>query len=181
MRRTFRTWGLSVLTMVSVATVVLLVTGWGSAVAASVSSVIVTNPASNPVKVHEVGTANVSVQNFPASQAPTTTVIGSGTTSLPGSGAFTTLLDTTDVSAYREVSLYLTYSAPNTADCFVNGFDPSNDFFPLDTVVLDGSFNQADHAIVNTYDPAPPKFQVFCKNTQATDFSVTWMVTGRTD
>jgi hypothetical protein len=58
-------WGLSVLTMVSVATAVLLVTGWGSAMAASVSSVFVTNTSSNPVPVN----GSVNVGNFPSTQA----------------------------------------------------------------------------------------------------------------
>jgi hypothetical protein len=57
--------------MASVATLVLLVTGWGSAVAGSVQSVIVANTASNPVPVaatgtvpvHEQGTAKVAEQN----------------------------------------------------------------------------------------------------------------------
>jgi hypothetical protein len=56
-------WAVTVVTMVSVATVVLLVTGWGSAVAANVSSVFVTNTASNPVPVHQQGTADVNVTN----------------------------------------------------------------------------------------------------------------------
>jgi hypothetical protein len=61
-----RRWGLTVLTMASVATLVLLVTGWGSAMASSVSSVLVTNTASNPAQVHEAGTANVHVTNTDA-------------------------------------------------------------------------------------------------------------------
>jgi hypothetical protein len=65
--------------MVSVATVVLLVTGWGSAAADNVTSVIVANPTSKPVpvqevntdanrniKVHEQGTANTREQNTDA-------------------------------------------------------------------------------------------------------------------
>ena len=69
-------WGLTVVTMVSVATVVLLVTGWGSAAASATMNVIVGNTASNPVpvhetntdasgniKVHEQGTASVNVTN----------------------------------------------------------------------------------------------------------------------
>jgi len=62
----FPRWGLSVLTMASVATLVLLVTGWGSAIASSVQSVIVANPVSNPANVHETGTANVNVTNTTA-------------------------------------------------------------------------------------------------------------------
>lgn len=71
MRNKLLRWGLSVLTMVSVATVLLLITGWGSAIASSVSSVVVTNTASNPVPVtptgtvpvHEQGTAKAQEQN----------------------------------------------------------------------------------------------------------------------
>jgi hypothetical protein len=71
MRSTFLRWGLSVLTMATIATMVLLVTGWGSAVASNISSVFVTNTSSNPVPitpigtvpVHEQGTANVNVVN----------------------------------------------------------------------------------------------------------------------
>jgi len=70
----FLRWGVSVLTMMSVAVVVLLVTGWGSAIASNVGSVLVANTASNPVPVtptgtvpvHEQGTANVAEQNLDA-------------------------------------------------------------------------------------------------------------------
>jgi hypothetical protein len=44
---------------------ILLATGWGSAVAAQITSVFVTNDAAHPVPVHEQGTANVSVGNSP--------------------------------------------------------------------------------------------------------------------
>jgi len=54
----------------------LLVTGWGTAVAAQISSVFVANTSSNPIPVqavgtlpvHEQGAANVNVQNLPATQ-----------------------------------------------------------------------------------------------------------------
>jgi hypothetical protein len=85
--------------MVSVATVVLLVTGWGSAVAASVQSVIVANPASNPaqvhetntdtngsIKVHEQGTANVNVTNTAAVPVSGTVSVGNLPATQPVSG-----------------------------------------------------------------------------------------------
>ena len=40
---------------------ILLATGWGSAVAAQISNVFVTNDSSHPVPVHEQGTASVSL------------------------------------------------------------------------------------------------------------------------
>lgn len=63
MRSRLPKWGLTVLTMASVATVVLLVTGWGSAVAAPIASVFVANTSSNPVPVQQQGTADVNVTN----------------------------------------------------------------------------------------------------------------------
>ncbi len=54
---------MTVVTMVSVATVALLITGWGSALAANVSSVFVTNTASNSVPVQQQGTASVNITN----------------------------------------------------------------------------------------------------------------------
>jgi hypothetical protein len=42
---------------------ILLATGWGTAVAAQISNVFVTNDATHPVPVQEQGTANVNVTN----------------------------------------------------------------------------------------------------------------------
>ena len=58
-----RRYGLTVVTVGSVVTVVLLVTGWGTAAAAQITSVFVTNNAANPVPVRQQGTANVNVTN----------------------------------------------------------------------------------------------------------------------
>jgi hypothetical protein len=44
-------------------TIIFLATGWGSAVAAQISSVFVTNDTSHPVPVAQQGTANVNVTN----------------------------------------------------------------------------------------------------------------------
>ena len=142
--------GRDLLTMVPVAAVVLLVTGWGSAVAASVTSVLVTNTASHPVPVRQLGTANVNLTNttaIPVHEANadangnikvheqgTAKVAESGTwnvgiTGTPAvkSGDTTTVLgeggnvdvspgqqfvlnpNNTDVSAYREVTVYLSF------------------------------------------------------------------------
>jgi hypothetical protein len=47
--------------MLVLVTTILLATSWGSAVAAQISNVFVTNDASHPVPVHEQGTASVSL------------------------------------------------------------------------------------------------------------------------
>lgn len=57
--------------MVSLATVLLLVTGWGSAVAAQVSQVFVTNTASNPVPVAQQGVVTAHVDNSTLTTVPT--------------------------------------------------------------------------------------------------------------
>jgi hypothetical protein len=61
--KSFRSYLAAGLGFAMLVTIILLATGWGSAVAAQITSVIVTNPASNPAQVHEAGTANVNVMN----------------------------------------------------------------------------------------------------------------------
>jgi hypothetical protein len=62
-------------------TIIFLATGWGSAVAAQISSVFVTNDASHPVPVAQQGTANVNVTNstVPVHEQGTATVQQAGT------------------------------------------------------------------------------------------------------
>jgi hypothetical protein len=59
--RAWKTYGLGAGGMLVLVMAILLATGWGSAVAAQISSVFVTNDAAHPVPVHEQGTANVNV------------------------------------------------------------------------------------------------------------------------
>lgn len=82
-------------------TIVLLATGWGSAVASNIGSVLVANTASNPVPVtptgtvpvHEQGTAKTQEQNLDANgnikvhEQGTATVNVTNTTALPVSGS----------------------------------------------------------------------------------------------
>jgi hypothetical protein len=59
-----RQYSMALVATTGLVTIVLLVTGWGSAVAAQVTSVFITNNgASQAVPVHEQGTASVSVAN----------------------------------------------------------------------------------------------------------------------
>lgn len=217
----FRRWGLSVLTMASVAAMVLLVTGWGSAMASSVSSVIVANTASNPAQVHEAGTANVhvtntdangnikvaeqgtpsvNVQNFPPSQtvnrsvsvsnfpaAPATSVIGADSTALTLDPQL--LIGVRDLSAYREVTLYIRTEEPNNdavGSCDVSteaaeGGDPK----ALAAWTID-SFSFYSSTTIKTYDPAPPNMSVRCTlspvpgGPATISQNVHWLLTGRT-
>ena len=66
------------MTMVSVATVALLATGWGSAVAANVGSVFVANTPANPVPVRQQGIADVRVTNAAAVPVKETNTDGNG-------------------------------------------------------------------------------------------------------
>jgi len=72
--KSFRSYVAAGVGFAMLVTIIMLVTGWGSAVAANVSSVFVTNTASNPVPVtptgtvpvHEQGTAKTKEQNVDA-------------------------------------------------------------------------------------------------------------------
>lgn len=61
--RRFKKYAIGAGGMLVLVAAVVLATGSGSAVAAQITSVFVTNDASHPVPVHEQGTANVNVTN----------------------------------------------------------------------------------------------------------------------
>jgi hypothetical protein len=226
----FRTWGLSVVTMVSVATAVLLVTGWGSALGGTITSVLVTNTASRPVpvtpigtakvtvqnvdatgniKVHEQGTANVKVSNFPATQGVSGTVnvgnlpstqavsgsvsvsnlpaaaataqISEGSTSFPAGTGHDFIVE--NVAAYRAVTLYF-----NQLDTVTFGA-PSSPGLRCDASTSStGSsnfqfeeFNSGTaFSQMHTYDPAPPRIRIGCMNLTSDPVTIVWMFAGRT-
>lgn len=133
MRSKFRRWGLSALTMVSVATVVLLVTGWGSAVAASVQSVIVANTANNPVpvsvgslhtdtngnlKVAEQGTPTVHVDNTDGNGNVKVHEQGTANVNVTNNSLAVTSSDHTQIIASGEnvVQPLIPLGPPNSAD-----------------------------------------------------------------
>jgi hypothetical protein len=68
--RKVRKYALTLLATTSLVTVVLLLTGWDSAVASQISNVFVTNTSANPVPV----SGSVSVSNLPATQPVSGTV-----------------------------------------------------------------------------------------------------------
>ena len=213
-------WGVTVVTMASVATVVLLITGWGSALAANVTSVFVTNTASNPVQVHQQGTANVNVTNTtPVSvneintdangnikvhEQGTANVAQSGTwnvgiTGMPTvkSGDVASVLDQganvavspgqrltlnpdgEDVSAYREVTLYLEFVGGefNTDTTLVSATDDGSPFlFAFDDL------NPQDLKVVKTYDPAPAKLVLqLWNNSTTSETNIDYTIIGRTN
>ena len=213
-------WVATVATTLSVATVVLLVTGWGSAVAANVGSVFVANQASNPVpvrqqgisdvkvtnaaampveetntdgngniKVHEQGTANVSQSgtwNVGVTGTPTVksgdtaSVLGqSGGCTAVGPGQRPTLnAGNEDVSAYREVTLYLQFCGGdfNTDTSLVSATDDGN---PNVNFAFD-SFDPQSGKIVKTYDPAPAKLLIeLWNNSTTSETDVEYTVIGR--
>jgi hypothetical protein len=59
--KSFRSYVAAGLGFATLVTIIFLATGWGSAVAAQITSVLVTNDVSHPVPVHEQGIANVNV------------------------------------------------------------------------------------------------------------------------
>jgi hypothetical protein len=71
MRRTgWKGYGVGFGAAIAVTTAIVLVSGWGTAVAAQVTNVFVSNDAAHAVPVHEQGTANVSVTNTALSVRP---------------------------------------------------------------------------------------------------------------
>ena len=68
--RRWKKYGIGAGGMLVLVMAILLATGWGTAVAAQISNVFVTNDASHPVPVHEQGTASVNVTNGSLPVAP---------------------------------------------------------------------------------------------------------------
>jgi hypothetical protein len=175
--------------MVSVATVVLLVTGWGSALAANVGSVFVTNTASNPVPVHQQGTADVAQSgawNVGITGTPTVksgdaaSVLGQGGDVAVSPGQRLTLNpDGEDVSAYREVTLYLEFVGGdfNTDTELWSLTDDGSPFlFAFDHLA------PQDIRVVKTYDPAPAKLVLQLWNTSTTsETDIDYTIVGRTN
>jgi hypothetical protein len=81
---------------------IVLATGSGSAVAAQISSVFVTNGPANPVPVREQGNVNVNVANsaLPVTESVATQLLFSGTIH-PG------VTQSVDVSGAKEIRVYV--------------------------------------------------------------------------
>jgi hypothetical protein len=62
-QRGWKKYGVGAGGMLVLVAAIVLATGGGSAVAAQITSVFVTNDAAHPVPVHEQGTANVNLVN----------------------------------------------------------------------------------------------------------------------
>jgi hypothetical protein len=200
----------TVVTMVSVAAVVLLVSGWGSAAATSVSSIFVTNTTSHPIPVHQQGTVNVHETNTDANgnikvhEQGTANVAQSGTwnvgitgtpavksgdvASVLGQGGNVALSpgqrltlnpDGEDVSAYREVTLYLEFVGGdfNTdTELWADTDDGSPFLFAFDY------FAPQDLRVVKTYDPAPAKLVLqLWNNSTTSDTHIDYTIVGRTN
>jgi hypothetical protein len=74
--------GLTAVSLLLLVTVILLVTGWGTAVAANISSVLIANTASSPVESAIVNQPTVTVSGTPSvnvANSPTVTVSGTPT------------------------------------------------------------------------------------------------------
>jgi hypothetical protein len=215
-------WGATVATMISVATVVLLVTGWGSAVAANVKSVFVSNSQANPVPVHQQGIAEVKVTNGAPLPVKETNTDGNGnikvheqgTAKVSQSGTWNVGITGTptvksgdvaavlgqsngcttvspsarptlnpsneDVSAYREVTVYLQFCGGefNTSTTLVSLTSDGNPnvLFAFDNLDPQGA------QVVKTYDPAPATLVIqLWNNSNTTETDIEYTVVGRTN
>jgi hypothetical protein len=160
----FGKWRASVLVMASVVVLVLLLTGWRSAVASTLQSVIVANTAARPAQVH------VTYK---------TSEIASGATVVPA-GNVADLFPRTDLSLYRDVTLYLSALSGKSSvveQCVVQTQDSHAQVYKIDQFTTAGIGTLA----VKAYDPAPPNIKVSCNNTNASDVTVHWDLAGRTN
>jgi hypothetical protein len=146
------------------------------------------------IKVHEQGTVqvggSVSVSNLPSTQpvsgtvnvgnfpaAPTTDIIASGAFTLNLAGAV--LFGPADVSAYRELTLYMKVTTGGAGHCtfltFPGAFPTGNDDIEVDSVAIG---NNPD--VIKTIDAVPPKIQLNCDLDGFTPVPIKWMLAGRT-
>jgi hypothetical protein len=216
----WKKYGLGAASMLVLVIAILLVSGWGTAVADQLNNVFVTNTSANPVpvsgtltinnppasplavretntdangniKVDEQGTVqvggSVSVSNLPGTQpvsgtvnvgnfpaAPETDLIASGPTTFDAAGE--DLIGGVNISAYREVTLYLSVpGAAGSVTCYLSTRGPLGPAtFSLGTVTT-GS----DGVGTKTVDPAPPNFRAVCVGPSG-GLLVDWMLVGRT-
>jgi hypothetical protein len=116
--RKVRKYALTLLATTSLVTVVLLVTGWDSAVASQISNVFVTNTAANPVPV----SGSVTVSNLPATQPVSGTVnVGN----LPGSQTVDGTVDVGNFPSSQTVDGSVSPAAP-AAPVLLRGGLPAN-------------------------------------------------------
>lgn len=147
----------------AVVVLVLLLAGWRSA-ASTLQSVIVANTAAHPAQVH------VTYK---------TTVIASGAT-VVSAGDIANLFPLTDVSLYRDVTLYLSALSGKSIVvemCVVQTQDPHAQVYNIDRFTTADSGTLA----VKSYDPAPPNIKVVCNNPNESDVTVHWELAGRPD
>jgi hypothetical protein len=171
-----------------------------------VSSVLVANGPSNPVPVHQQGTADVNVtnENIKVHEQGTASVAQSGTwdvgiTGTPAvkSGDVAAVLgqggnvavspgqrltlnpDGENVSAYREVTIYLVFVGGhfNTDTELTSLTDDGTPFlFAFDDL------NPQDLRVVKTYDPAPAKLVLQLWNHSTTsETDIDYTIVGRTN
>ena len=140
-QRSWRTYGIGVGGGLLLVMAILLASGWGSAVAAQITSVFVNNDAAHPVpvqeqradangnvKVHEQGTANVNVTNDsvpvkPGLPAPVDATAGFGAGSAGGQSETFNFGKTIDIS-YLNLTIG-TRGAGLVTISFMNGSDLS--------------------------------------------------------
>lgn len=123
----------------------------------------------------------VHVDNFPGTQVVSGTVKVAGTTTdiadglnIPISGS-ATILPETDVSAYKEVTIYLQNNAGDTI-CNASETAPDGNVYEIGTV-SHTTFSPIDGE--TTFDPAPPNLTIQCGTT--TSDTISFDVVGRSN
>jgi hypothetical protein len=186
MRSKLRKWGLSVVTMVSVATAVLFVTGWGSAIAADVTPMFITNSAKDPI---------------PVVNGDRTQLIASGVTMVPAHsnvylfGQPKEPSTPIDVSSFKTVVFYANCHSPNDLSLEGASFSTEIDSvrrFLIGTISLHSSyasgFTWSDSVLQYknssgppSFIPVPPNLTGSWSNRGDAPAKIAWMLMGRPD
>ena len=165
-----RKWSLTLIATTSLVAVVLLVTGWGSAMAAQVTSIFVNNDAAHPVPVAQQGTADVNVKNSSLTVTPSA-----------ATGQFNVLTGDVGVLAGDRFGSAIN-PAVTVSLITITGLQGSGLFQIRDAghTVLDLAFTPADHSLVI---PSPQRltvdeFVLDCAPTSTTSCKFTVSMTG---
>jgi hypothetical protein len=175
----FRGWkkyGVGAGGMLVLVMAILLATGWGSAVAAQIQNVFVTNDAAHAVPVLEQGTPNVNVTNTTlavhdqvATQLLATGTVSDTNTSLPD----------IDVSPYKEIRIAASFIACNPSGGSGNlviGAKEGGNEYDIDSIDLCGNFPTGFHDV---YEVPGRTLTLHCAS--CTNVAIGLAVFGRTN
>jgi hypothetical protein len=142
--KSFRSYVAAGVGFAMLVTIIFMATGWGSAVASTISNVYVTNTSAHPVPVQEQGTSNVTISGGTQKILDQT---------ITGDAALANI----DVSAYKTVRLIVIPQSrdncdePDEVQVYAGGPEMNGDSIRLDTI---------DFCATNQQEPPTRVFEV---------------------